>query len=144
MLVLTAALLLVALTRGFSGLAFAFQMFLLTLMVCAIPLFVESNIGEENRVGRIIFETLSFGITLACFSIWMLDIAGLQLWIVYALLLILLLEIGSHIVQAYQKKVLRRIASNTQLHNLHGYSEKVESIFCRELGGLVNRCVNGI
>lgn len=111
---------------------FAIKMFLLSFIVIYIPTFSNilnqrifhfSNINQ--RISRILFETIFFMVLILFFYLWSIGPIIFSVWIIYALILILLLEIGSHFVDLYNTTIQNRLSNNSLWEKL---SKDVEII----------------
>jgi serine/threonine-protein kinase len=124
--------LLVVLSRS-QRLLLAGQMILFTAGVCLIPTLADLFAQRRGRVIRILLETTLFTLTLIAFSLWLFGRAGLGSWIVYAIGLILVLEIGSHLIERYMTMTLQRIFRSTSFRSLQSDAEIARKMFRGEL-----------
>jgi hypothetical protein len=131
--VLASASLLLFWWRSSAGLLLASQMTLLTVTVCFTPTIAHHLTKRRGRVARVILETLLFAALLFGFGFWLLGNAALGVWIVYATVLILLLEIGSHFVEYHKFITLKRLAKSVLFRNMQGDTEAFEKMFRSEL-----------
>jgi hypothetical protein len=86
---------------GIPSLLFLAQMGFLTLAICAVPAIASEVAGEERRFTRMALQIISFVTLLVVFALWVFGISALGIWIAYAVALILLLEVGGHLIQWY-------------------------------------------
>lgn len=131
--VLASASLLLFWWRSSAGLLLASQMTLLTVTVCFTPTIAHHLTKRRGRVARVILETLLFAALLLGFGFWLLGNAAFGVWIVYATVLILLLEVGSHFVEYYKVITLKRLVKSVSFRNMQGDTETFEKMFRSEL-----------
>lgn len=112
---------------------FAGQMILLTIAVCLTPTIAHLVTQQRGRVARVIVETLLFVALLLGFGWWMFGFGAFGFWIAYAVVLILLLEVGSHLIEQYKIAILKRLSRNVSLKGLQNNAKAIERMFHREL-----------
>src|SRR5947199_1201481 len=80
------------------SLIFASQMTLLTVALCLTPSIAHWLTKRGRRVARIVVESFLFTIVSLSFGLWLFGTSIFGVWIAYAVVLVLLLEVGSNIV----------------------------------------------
>lgn len=116
-----------------SGTILISKMLSLTLGACLVPTITSKIVGEQNRLLRIVFETLLLSGIFAGFGYWFLDPKTNWLWLLYATSIVLILEVGSHLVERYAVKTVNRVFRNTTLKNMLGDAEGAKTLLHKEL-----------
>jgi hypothetical protein len=83
-------------------------------------------------VVRILLETTSFIALLAGFGFWLFGLSVIHTWIIYAILLVLLLEIGGHLIDQYKRDSLSRVRRSTLADALTVALENFNKMFQSE------------
>lgn len=81
----------------YSSVLFAAQVTLLTTTLCVIPTVTPQLIEDQHTLAYATVETLLFVALLLGFGLWVFGPLVLGIWIAYAVALLLLLEVGSHV-----------------------------------------------
>jgi hypothetical protein len=118
---------------GASRVLFIAQMGLLAATICAIPTLVYRFVGEERRLARVAMETLLFGAVLVGFSMWIFGVSVLGIWIAYAVGVILLLEVGGHIIEWHQVSTLECLSQSSLFTAVQSAAEAVKRMFHHEV-----------
>jgi hypothetical protein len=108
------------------------QMTLVTVVVCLTPTAAHLFTKQHGRVARVIVETLLLVSLFLSFAWWLFGTAILGIGIAYAIVLILLLEIGSHLVERYKVVILRRLSHHAPFRSLRDDAEVINRMFLRE------------
>jgi hypothetical protein len=119
--------------RGSAGLLFASQIVLLTVAVCLTPTIAHHLTKRWGRVARVVLETTLFTALLLGFGVWLFGVAVVGVWIIYTIVLILILEAGSHLIERYKVITLNRLSRSVAFKNLQSDAEAVERMFHNEL-----------
>lgn len=119
--------------RGAAAFLFVSQVTLLTITVCLTPTISYYLTKRRGRVARVVVETLLFAVLLFSFGFWFFGSAIFGIWIVYAIVLILLLEIGSHFVDYQKIGTLQRLTKNVSFKGMQSAAETFEKMFHSEL-----------
>jgi len=98
--------------------------------LCLIPTLVHQFKVFSGRVVHIAVESILYLIVFLCFSLWLFGSSAFGIWIVYALVLLLLLEVGSNILEWQKDTTLKRLSSNIPLKN---YAEEIEKLSGNEV-----------
>jgi hypothetical protein len=131
--VVTSAFYLLFSWRSGAGVLLFSQMALLTITVCVTPTVAHHLTKRSGRVARVILETLLFASLLLGFGTWLLGNVAFGGWIIYAFVLILLLEVGSHFVEHYKVISLNRLVRSVSFKNIRDDTETFEKMFRSEL-----------
>ncbi len=118
---------------GGAKLLFAGQMALFTASICLIPTIAHRLTQRHGRVARILLETVLFTILLIAFGLWIFGTGGFGIWVVYAIGLILVLEVGSHLIERYMIITLRRVFRSASFSSLKSDAEAIQKMFRGEL-----------
>lgn len=119
--------------RGTAALLFVGQMTLLTITICLTPTISYYLTKRRGRVARVVVETLLFAVLLFSFGFWLFGSAVFGIWIAYAMVLILLLEIGGHFVNYQKIGTLQRLTKSVSFKGVQSAAETFEKMFHSEL-----------
>lgn len=108
---------------------FTSQMVILTVTICLIPTVAHFLTKKQNRVVRLVVETFLFLASILGFSIWLFGTSILGFWIISTTIFILLLEIGSHIVDHIKITTLNCLADEVTFESLKNQAKDIEEIF---------------
>jgi hypothetical protein len=114
-------------------LLFAGQMVLLTAALCLTPTLAFYLTRRWGRAARVILETSLFIAIFALFYVWLWSREGLGEWLRYVVLLVLLIEVGSHLVEWHKLKTMERLSRSNLFINLRPDAETLERMFRHEL-----------
>jgi hypothetical protein len=118
---------------GASRVLFIAQMGLLAVTICAIPTLVYRFLGEGRRLARVATETLLFGAVLVGFGVWIFGAPILGIWIAYTVGVILLLEVGGHIVEWHLISTLERLSQSGSFTAVQSAAGAVKRMFHHEV-----------
>ena len=118
-------------------LLFAGQMALLTVVLCLTPTPAYYLTRRWGRVARVILETSLFTAIFTLFYAWLWRWEGLGEWLRYAVILVLLIEVGSHLVEWHKMKTIERLSRSNLFVNLRPDAETLERMFRHELATYV-------
>jgi hypothetical protein len=120
-----------------ADLFFTAKMILLALSLAITPTIAYHVTKKWGRVARIALESTAVLLIFIVFAIWLVGFEALGVWVIYAIGLILLLEIGSHAVERYQIVTLERVSKEERLNahltrNLKDEAKAIEEMFHSE------------
>ncbi len=111
---------------------FSAQMLLLAIALSVTPTVSYYLTKSWNRFARGMLETIAFTIIFALFHVWLWGTAMLGQWLKYTIILMLLLEVGGHLVEWNKIKTIGRLSKSKLFVNLQTDAEAVERMFRHE------------
>jgi hypothetical protein len=114
-------------------LLFAGQMALLTAALCLTPTLAYHLTKRWRRAARVVLETWLFTSVFVLFYLWLWGDEGLGEWLRYAVGLLLLIEVGSNLVERHKLKTIERLRGSKLFVNLRPDAETLERMFRHEL-----------
>lgn len=111
---------------------FVSQMMLVTITICITPSIAHHLTKQWGHFTHMTLEIALFIVLLFVFSVWLLGKNALGVWIVYAIGLILLLEVGSHLVKQNKEVTLNRLSQITSYSSLQNDAKTFERMFLAE------------
>ena len=123
---------------GFPKLLFIGQMSIFTASICLIPTaaqsrFIKYRSQQYGELLNVLVEIILFITLFIAFGFWLFGKEAIGIGITYIGCLILLLEVGGHLIEQYMVKTLRNISRNDDVRILHDASEAVRKMFQGEL-----------
>lgn len=103
-------------------------MVILTVAICITPTVAYWLTKKYSRAVRIIVETFLFVALILIFSVWLCG-THIDFWILPTTILILLWEVGSHLVEYYKVSTLNRLANEVTFKRLKNQAEDIEKMF---------------
>lgn len=127
-----------AIVLGLPKLLFLGQMSIFTASICLIPTAAQSRFiqyrGQQyGDLLKVLVEIILFIVLFISFGFWFFGKEAIGIWITYIGCLILLLEIGGHLIERYMVKILRSISRNDDVRIFRDASEAVRKMFQGEL-----------
>jgi len=119
--------------QGGAGLLFAGQMLLLTVAICLTPTVSYHLTKRQGRIARVVVETLLFITLFLAFGYWLVGSIVFGVWIVYATILVLLIETGGHFVEHHKVATLNRLSRSVSFKHVQSSAEALEKLFHSEL-----------
>jgi hypothetical protein len=113
-------------------LLFVSQIGLLISTICTVPTIASNVAGEQRRFAGMTLQILSFVVLIVGFGLWVFGTEALGIWIAYAVALILLLEVGGHVIQWYLDRTLSSLSSSRVGSNMRDAATAIENMFRRE------------
>jgi hypothetical protein len=113
--------------------AFLAKMTLLTGVVCVVPSFAFQVTKHRGRAVRVVLEATLFVATIILFGIWLIGTSDVGRWIPYAIGLVLVLEVGSHLLDRNRLATLERLRSTNQLKSLESEAKVFDRMFRNEV-----------
>jgi len=117
---------------GIPRLLFLAQIGLLTATVCAVPTIASKVAGEQRRFARMALQILLFVSLIVGFALWVLGTSAMGIWIVYAVGLVLVLEVGGHVNQWYVESTLGRLSDSAVANLIATPRSAIEKMFHHE------------
>ena len=111
---------------------FSSQLIIFTVVVCLTPTFAGCLTKEQNRAVSVLVESVLFIVLILGFGLWLFGKSILGNWIIYTVVLVLLLEIGSNIVEHLKIITLNRLANEITFKQVKNQVEAFESMFLIE------------
>ncbi|MBS9394701.1 MAG: fatty acid desaturase [Dolichospermum sp. LBC05a] len=108
---------------------FTSQMIIFTVVICLTPTIADRLTKKQSRAARVGLETLLFVIFILGFSVWLFGTPILGFWIIPTTIFILILEVGSHVVEHYKISTLNRLADEVTFKKLKNQAEDIERMF---------------
>jgi hypothetical protein len=121
----------VYLLRDRPGFLFSIKMILLSVSLSVTPTVVHRL--AERRTLRVLLESVFFMVLIVAFSLWLFGLSAIGRWISYAAGLILLLEIGSNLVERYKDATVKRLTHGTASESTKDLARSIEAMFRRYL-----------
>lgn len=119
--------------QGIAGLLFVSQMLLLIIAICLTPTAAHHLTKRQGRIARVVVETLLFIVSFIAFGYWLIGGTVFGIWIAYAAVLVLLLEIGAHFVEHHKIVTLKRLSRSVSFKHMQSNAEALEKLFHNEL-----------
>ena len=108
---------------------FTSQMIIFTVVICLTPTIADRLTKKQSRAARVGLETLLFLSFILGFSVWLFGTFILGFWIIPTTIFILILEVGSHVVEHYKISTLNRLADEVTFKKLKNQAEDIERMF---------------
>jgi hypothetical protein len=115
-------------TSFWNTLLFAFQMLLLTTVICLIPTLVSWIVRRGSYAILTVVESAMFVAAFAGFGIWLFGATALGTWILYAAALVLIIEAGSRFVVWRKDTTLKRLKDGTSYKSLEADRGAIEKM----------------
>lgn len=119
--------------QGGARLLFVSQMLLLIIVICLTPTAAHHLTKQQGRIARVVVETLLFIASFLAFGYWLIGGTIFGIWIAYAAVLVLLLEIGAHFVEHHKIVTLKRLSRSVSFKHVQSNAEALEKLFHNEL-----------
>jgi len=119
--------------QGSARLLFVSQMLLLIIAICLTPTAAHHLTKRQGRIARVVVETLLFIVSFIAFGYWLIGGTVFGIWIAYAAVLVLLLEIGAHFVDYHKIVTLKRLSRSVSFKHVQSNAEALEKLFHSEL-----------
>lgn len=116
-----------------ARLLFAGQMLLLTVGICLTPTVSHHLTKQQGRIARVVVETLLFVALFLAFGYWLMGNTVFGVWIVYATILVLLIETGGHFVEHHKVATLKRLSRSVSFNHVQSNAEALEKLLHSEL-----------
>lgn len=123
---------------GLPKLLFIGQMSIFIASICLIPTvaqsrFIQYRSQQYGELLKVLVEIILFIILFIAFGFWFFGKEAVGIWITYIGCLILLLEVGGHLIERYMVTTLRNISRNDDVTIFRDASEAVQEMFQGEL-----------
>jgi hypothetical protein len=109
------------------------QIILLTITICITPTITHLFTQKKSRIARSLLESFLFIGLLLGFSLWMFGLSSLGFWIIPSILLILVVEIGSNIIEIYKISTLEHLSKEITFENVKDKANEIEQLFKNEV-----------
>ncbi len=118
---------------GGNGLLFVAQMLLLAVVICLVPTLASFLAKPEKRVVLVTIESSLFSSIVIGFGLWLFGGSAVGSWIAYTVVLIVLIEVGSYIVEWHKDTILNRLSLGSSFKSIRGDADNIEKMFRYEV-----------
>lgn len=108
---------------------FISQVVIFLVAICLTPTLADYLTERCSRAIRVLVETIIFIFLILGFNIWIFGISIFGIWIFPTILLILILEIGSNIVEHIKIVTLNNLANEITFEQVKNQAEALENMF---------------
>lgn len=109
------------------------KIYITAISLCFLPTITHRLTQGKSRLTHSLIESLAFIILLLSYSWWIFGMSVLGWWIIPSIILILVLEIGSNIIELYKISTLQYISQELEFSQIKEKANEIEKLFKNEI-----------